>query len=79
MAAPKILEQEFASVPQLLRLHAQARPDAPAVQAADESLTYRQPFLQLQRSFHAMFPAPVPAPLPAPEATPTAHPSHRSR
>jgi long-chain acyl-CoA synthetase len=49
MTASKILEQDFASVPQLLRLHAQARPDASAVQAADESLTYRQLDLMVDR------------------------------
>jgi long-chain acyl-CoA synthetase len=41
MAASEILRQDFIALPQLLQLHAQARPDATAVLAEDECLTYR--------------------------------------
>ncbi|HEV7441396.1 MAG TPA: class I adenylate-forming enzyme family protein, partial [Steroidobacteraceae bacterium] len=41
MAAAEILEQDFIALPQLLQLHAQARPEATAVLAEDQCLTYR--------------------------------------
>src|SRR5882757_10728017 len=39
-AASEILAQDFTTLPQLVQLHAQARPDAMAVLAEDECLTY---------------------------------------
>lgn len=41
IAAAEILEQDFIALPQLLQLHAQARPEATAVLAEDQCLTYR--------------------------------------
>jgi hypothetical protein len=39
MAASEILKQEFIALPELLQLHAQARPEATAVLTEDECLT----------------------------------------
>jgi long-chain acyl-CoA synthetase len=42
MATSQILEHEFIALTQLLRLHAQVRPEAAAVLSENESLTYRE-------------------------------------
>ena len=49
MATSAILEQEFIALTQLLRLHAQARPEATAVLTENESLTYRELDLLVDR------------------------------
>jgi acyl-CoA synthetase (AMP-forming)/AMP-acid ligase II len=48
-AASEILAQDFNTLPQLVQLHAQARPGAMAVLAGDECLTYRALYLLVDR------------------------------
>jgi long-chain acyl-CoA synthetase len=49
MAASEILEQKFIALTQLLQQHAQTRPEAMAVLTEDESLTYRELDLLVDR------------------------------